>query len=138
MSSTISPRVTRALALLLFGLTVVGMAHAEDNWHRLGDTRLSRNSHEATIAVGMDEGWYRWIKLRAVGGRVDIRRVKVVFSSGDKEDFDTFGVLLDGSETRPLPIAGTVKRFVRRIEIVYDISDNAQDVHLKAFGRRSD
>ena len=123
----------------LFMLTVIsGAACADDNWDKLGQETVGNGTREASIRVGVEEGWYRWIKLKAVGGRVDLRKVRVVFADGEKLDFDTFGVLVDGGETRPLPVSATFKRLIRRVEIKYDLGSPSGPVKVKVLGRRSD
>lgn len=129
------PRILVGVVLLT---VMCGPACADDNWDRLGQETVGHSTREASIHVGVEEGWYRWIKLKAVGGRIDLRKVRVVFADGEKLDFDTFGVLVDGGETRPLPVSATFKRLIRRVEIKYDLGANSGPVKLKVLGRRTD
>ena len=122
----------------LLSVATCGFAAADDNWERLGKESVGRGAHEASIHVGVEEGWNRWIKLKARGGRLDLRHVRVVFASGEKLDFDTFGVLVDGGETRPLPVSAAFKRFIRRVEIKYEIVSDSGPVEVRVLGRRAD
>lgn len=138
MPSTYLIRLPRILVGVIMLTAICGPAWADDNWDRLGQETLGRSARDVSIHVGVEEGWYRWIKLKAVGGRIDIRKVRVVFADGEKLDFDTFGVLVDGGETRPLPVSATFKRLIRRVEIKYDLGPNSGPVKLKVLGRRTD
>lgn len=136
------PKNALRLPQFLFGLFMLtatcSATWANDNWDRLGQETVGNGKREASITVGVEEGWYRWIKLKAAGGRIDLRKVRVVFADGEKLDFETFGVLVDGGETRPLPVSATFKRLIRRVEIKYDLGSNSGPVKVKVLGRRTD
>lgn len=122
----------------LLSVASSGTALADDNWERIGKESVGRGEREASIHVGVEEGWYRWIKLKARGGHLDLRNVTVVFADGEKLDFETFGVLVDGGETRPLPVAAAFKRLIRRVEIKYELGSESGPVEVRVLGRRAD
>lgn len=138
MGSMIKSPIRRFVLGFLLSAVACGSALADDNWERLGKESVGRGAREASIHVGVEEGWYRWIKLKARGGRIDLRSVRVVFADGEKLDFETFGVLVDGGETRPLPVSATFKRLIRRVEIKYDLGSDSGPVEVRVLGRRSD
>ena len=128
-----------AVMLLFFAaMAATKSATADDNWDRIGKIKLKANKKEDSVHIGMEEGWYRWIKFEAEGGRVDFDRVTVVFRDGDKEKFDNFTTLGDGDETRNLAVAVTLKRFIKRIEFDYEIRGDADEVEVKILGRKGD
>lgn len=136
--TSIDSRIRNLVLGCLLWVVTCGSALADDNWERIGKESVGRGEREASIHVGVEEGWYRWIKLKARGGHLDLRSVRVVFADGEKLDFETFGVLVDGGETRPLPIAATFKRLIRRVEIKYELGSGSGPVEVRVLGRRAD
>jgi hypothetical protein len=138
MVAMIKSSIRNCVLGCLLSTAACGSALANDNWERLGKESVGRGAREASIRVGVEEGWYRWIKLKARGGRLDLRSVRVVFADGEKLDFETFGVLVDGGETRPLPISAMFKRLIRRVEIRYELGSDSGPIEVRVLGRRAD
>jgi hypothetical protein len=110
----------------------------KDNWEKIDSVRLGDGDDEEKSRIGMEDGWYRWIKFNAKGGKVDLEQAVVHFRNGDNEKFSRLGTLSDGEETRPLNIGTLKKRFIQKIEFEYEIKSDDKGVTLETYGRTGD
>ena len=123
-----------ALALLM---TVPGAA-SDSDWEKIGSKEFKAAASEESMRIGVEEGFFRWLKFGAAGGKIDLKKVTVQFVDGDDEVFENFTTIKDGGETRPITIAAAIKKTVKRIDFDYEIKDDAEQVKVTAYGRKGD
>jgi len=121
-----------ALAMLASPPTEAG----DSDWTKIGSTQCKAKNNEESMRIGAGEGFFRWIKFSAEGGKIDLKRVTVSFTGGDEEVFDNFTPIRDGGETRTITVASAVKKTIRRIDFEYVVKDDADEVKVTAWGRR--
>ena len=110
-------------------------AASDSDWKRIGSKELKAKNNEASMRVGVEEGFFRWIKFGAKGGKIDLKRVTVNFTGGGEEVFENFTTIKNGGETRTVTLAA-IKKTINRIEFKYEIKGDADEVKVTAYGRR--
>ena len=88
-------------------------------WSLLGQQRVDMARDRDVIRVGRDDGRYNAIVVRAKGGSVNLRQLRIVYGNGETEDLSFNRPLRGGEETRPIDLRGRF-RFIDRIELTYD------------------
>jgi hypothetical protein len=125
--------------LLVFAVLASAPSIAgESDWKKIGSKNLKADNDEASMRVGIEEGFYRWLKFGAEGGKIDLEKVTVNFTGGGDEVFENFTPIKDGGETRTITIAAVVKKTISTIDFTYQIKDGADEVKITAYGRRDD
>lgn len=87
------------------------------NWQELGcaDTGLRKDFD--TVQVGRRDGRFSAIRLRAAGGKVNVRQIRVIYGNGQPDRIEFSGKLDRGDVSGPLNLKGG-DRFIKRIELV--------------------
>ncbi len=122
--------------LMLTLLTSLPGAASDSDWKKIGSKEFNAKNNEASMRVGVEDGFFRWLKFGAQGGKINLKKVTVHFSGGKEEVFDNFVTIKDGGETRVVPIAGVIKKAMTRIEFEYEIKGDAKKVKVTTYGRR--
>jgi len=76
--------------------------------------------------------------LRVIRSPVRIRRVRVVFGNGRRQDFDLPNIMRPGQQAGPLELRGRRGRFIQRIVMVYRDAGGSKRGRIDVWGRRSD
>ena len=93
-------------------------------WVQLGCQDVSfRGRDRNSICVGRSEGRFRAIRLTARGNDVEVRRLSVVYGSGDADELDVQRVIRRGDRTDRLDLKGG-DRAIRKIDMVYRQRDD--------------
>ncbi len=93
-------------------------------WVQLGCQDVSfRGRDRDSIRVGRSEGRFRAIRLTARGNDVEVRRLSVVYGSGDADELDVQRVIRRGDRTDRLDLKGG-DRAIRKIDMVYRQRDD--------------
>lgn len=122
--------------IVLTLLTSIPGAASDSDWKRIGSKDLKAKNNEGSMRIGVEDGFFRWIKFGAEGGKIDLKRVTVKFTGDDEEVFKNFTPIRDGGETRTITIASVVKKTISRIEFEYEIKGDDDEVKLTTYGRR--
>jgi len=125
--------------VVVFALAMLASLPSEagdSDWTKIGSTKCKAKNNEESMRIGAEEGFFRWIKFSAEGGKIDLKKVTVSFTGGDEEVFENFTPIKDGGETRTITIAAAVKKTIRRIDFKYEIKGDADEVKVTTWGRR--
>jgi len=107
------------------------------DWKKLGQRFVDLDFDRDRIWVGLDEGRFDQILLRAKGGDIRLFDLKVVYGNGQVDDIRVRSRLRNGKQTRGLPLKGG-HRGIRRIELTYQRGNaRIRPVLLEAYGRPS-
>jgi len=107
------------------------------NWSRLSIERAEGNRETEVIPLSRSDGRFNALLLRVMVSPVRIRRVRVVFGNGNRQDFDLRNVLRAGEEAGPLELRGRRGRFIRRIVLVYRDAGGNRRGRIEVWGRQS-
>jgi hypothetical protein len=126
-------RAIAAVAAIAMALPALA---GDEDWRKVGQKKLQSGHHEVSIHVGAEDGWFRWVKFGAEGGKVDLKKVTVKLSGGEDKVFDTFGVIGPKNESRALPVSTVTKALISRVVVEYEVKGDEKDVKLTVWGRR--
>lgn len=106
------------------------------DWKKLGQRHVDLDFDRDRIWVGLKEGRFDRILLRAKGGDIRLVDLKVVYGNGEVDDIRVRSNLRDGTTTRTLDLKGR-HRGIRRIEMVYRQGKQRRlrPVLVEVFGR---
>lgn len=96
-----------------------GSRPGREEWTQLACERVQFFNDTDAIQLPPNESRFRAIRLRVEGATVDVRRVRVVFGSGDSKDNWPAMVLRAGEHSPPLVLGDDRARRVSRIELNY-------------------
>jgi hypothetical protein len=106
-------------------------------WERLGINRVSREREREVIQMSRRDGRFNAILLRVRQSPVRIRRVRVVFGNGRRQDLDLPNVLRPG-DSDVLELRGRQGRFIDRIVLVYRDAGGPRRARVAVFGRKTE
>ncbi|MGI9404873.1 MAG: hypothetical protein ACR2O4_00765, partial [Hyphomicrobiaceae bacterium] len=107
------------------------------SWKKLGQRYVDFDFDRDRIWVGLDEGRFDQILLRAKGGDIRLLDLKVVYGNRKADDIRVRRILRDGKQTRGISLRGR-HRGIRRIELVYEKARNRRrPVLLEVYARPS-
>ncbi|MEM1178546.1 MAG: hypothetical protein AAGM22_09385 [Acidobacteriota bacterium] len=124
------------LAFFLLALAAAEIHAAPDRWVKLGQRHVSDRVDHDVIRVGVDDGRFSSIQLRAAGSRVKVRNVVVVFADGSRQEYSRNFTLARGERSPAVDLRGD-RRVIREVRFVYEESSirrRGATVHL--WGRR--
>jgi len=105
-------------------------------WERLGVERVERERERDVIQLSRRDGRFNAILLRVRQSPIRLRRVRVVFGNGQRQDFDLPDVLRPG-DTDVLELRGRQGRFIDRIVLVYRDLGSPRRARVEVFGRQA-
>ncbi len=105
-------------------------------WERLGINRVSREREREVIQMSRRDGRLDAILLRVRQSPVRIRRVRVVFGNGQRQDLDLPNILRPG-DTDVLELRGRRGRFIDRIVLIYRDAGSPRRGRVAVFGRKT-
>jgi hypothetical protein len=109
-------------ALLLLGALSVE-SQAQVRWLELGCQRVGFQIDRDVIRVGVREGRFRAIRLKAIGNSVHMLDLKVIYANGAPDDIPVRALIPDGGQSGPLDLRG-FERAIDRIEMIYRTQPN--------------
>ena len=86
-------------------------------WVELGCAGTGLRDDYDVIPVGRQDGRFRAIRLRAVGGKVDVAQVRVVYGNGSPELLDYSQSIDRGAAGALLDLKGG-DRFIRQVDLI--------------------
>jgi hypothetical protein len=115
-----SMRCKPILATTFFLLTLVPASTAAQaqQWVQLGCREVDLNVERDVIPVGVRDGRFTAIRLRAAGNAVQVLDLKVVYGNGERDDLPVRARIREGGASGPLDLYGR-DRAIERIELVY-------------------
>jgi len=105
-------------------------------WSRLSTQRADRNRDRDVIQLSRRDGRFNALLLRVRQSPVRVRRVRVVFGNGRRQDFDLPNVLRRG-DSDVLELRGRRGRFIDRIVLVYRDIGNQRRARVEVWGRQA-
>jgi len=87
-------------------------------WVELGCKRVNFLIERDVVPVGRKEGRFTAIRLRALGNRIQMLDLRVIYGNGAPDFIPVRMSLSAGSETKPLPLKGD-GRAITQIEMIY-------------------
>ncbi|RIA56206.1 hypothetical protein [Dichotomicrobium thermohalophilum] len=106
------------------------------DWSRLSVERVNRERDRDVIQLSRRDGRFDAILLRVRQSPVRVRRVRVVFGNGRRQDFDLPNVLRRG-DTDVLELRGRRGRFIDRIVLVYRDAGGPRRARVEVWGRQT-
>jgi len=106
-------------------------------WERLGVERVERERERDVIQLSRSDGRFDALLLRVSQSPIRLRRVRVVFGNGQRQDFDLPNVLRPG-DTDVLELRGRRGRFIDRIVLVYQDAGSPRRARVAVFGRKAE
>lgn len=91
---------------------------AIQEWVRLGCQTVGFGIDRDVIRVGLKDGFFRAIRLRAANNSVFMLDLKVVYGNGAPDDIPVRAEIPAGGQTGPLDLRGR-DRVIQRIEMIY-------------------
>jgi hypothetical protein len=91
---------------------------SQRRWVELGCRSVGFLVNKDIIRLRREDGIFDAIKLRALGNRIEILDLRVVYGNGSPDDIRVRSTIPDRGETRALPLRGG-QRALDRVEIVY-------------------
>ncbi|MFP3920409.1 MAG: hypothetical protein ACLFPA_06980 [Dichotomicrobium sp.] len=107
-------------------------------WERVSAERVSRRREREVIQLSRRDGRFDAILLRVRQSPVRIRRVRVVYGNGRRQDFDLPNVLRRGQESDVLELRGRRGRFIDRIVLVYRDAGGPRRARVEAWARKAE
>ena len=104
------------LSALLFATTT--LAQAQQQWVQLGCKDVDLNVDRDVIPVGVKDGLFTTIRLRAAGNAVEMFDLKVVYGNNDRHDLPVRARIPEGGSSGPIDLSGPA-RYINRIELLY-------------------
>jgi hypothetical protein len=108
------------------------------NWTRLAIERAEGSREKEVIPLSRRDGRFDALLLRVSRSPVRIRRVRVVFGNGKRQDLDLPSVMRPGQEAGPLKLRGRRGRFIKRVVLVHRDAGGRSRGRIDVWGRRSD
>ncbi len=105
-------------------------------WDRLGIDRVSREREREVIQMSRRDGRFDAILLRVRQSPVRVRRVRVVFGNGRRQDFELPNVMRPG-DSDVLELRGRRGRFIDRIVLIYRDAGSPRRGRVAVFGRKT-
>lgn len=105
-------------------------------WERLGVERVERERERDVIQLSRRDGRFDALLLRVSQSPIRLRRVRVVFGNGQRQDFDLPDVLRPG-DTDVLELRGRQGRFIDRIVLVYQDAGSPRRARVEVWGREA-
>ncbi len=87
-------------------------------WVELGCKRVNFLIERDVIPVGRKEGRFTAIRLRALGNKIQMLDLRVIYGNGVPDSIPVRATIAGGAETKPLPLKGD-GRLITQIEMVY-------------------
>src|SRR3954467_6180238 len=108
------------LAMALFLLTILPASTAAQaqQWVQLGCRDVDLNVERDVIPVGVRDGRFTAIRLRAAGNAVQVLDLKVIYGNGERDDISVRARIREGGASGPLDLNGR-DRAIERIEMIY-------------------
>jgi len=114
-----------------------GFSDLGPNWTRFSIERAEADREREIIPLSRRDGRFDAILLRVMRSPVRMRRVRVVFGNGKRQDFDVPNVLRGGDEAGPLELRGRRGRFIKRIVLVYRDAGGKRRARIEVWGRKA-
>ncbi len=86
-------------------------------WEELGCVDTGLRKDYDVVSVGKRDGRYKAIRVRSVGGKIDIERVRVIYGNGRPDDLRFSASLDRGVVSQSFDLAGG-DRFIREVQLV--------------------
>ena len=115
-----------------------GFRELGPDWTRLSIERAEGSRTREVIPLSRADGRFDALLLRVSRSPVRIRRVRVVFGNGNRQDFNLAEVIRPGQEAGPLELRGRQGRFIRRIVLVHRDAGGDRRGRVEVWGRQSD
>ncbi len=115
-----------------------GFRRLGPDWTRLSIERAEGSRQREVIPLSRADGRFDALLLRVSRSPVRIRRVRVVFGNGNRQDFNLAEVIRPGEEAGPLELRGRQGRFIRRIVLVHRDAGGDRRGRVEVWGRQSD
>jgi hypothetical protein len=115
-----------------------GFRELGPDWTRLSIERAEGSRTREVIPLSRSDGRFDALLLRVSRSPVRIRRVRVVFGNGNRQDFNLAEVIRPGQEAGPLELRGRQGRFIRRIVLVHRDAGGDRRGRVEVWGRQSD
>jgi len=106
------------MTLFLLALVPASTAAQAQQWVQLGCRDVDLNVERDVIPVGVRDGRFTAIRLRASGNAVQMLDLKVVYGNGEPDDIPVRARIREGAASGPLDLRGR-DRAIERIEMVY-------------------
>lgn len=87
-------------------------------WEKLGQRNIDLDFNSDRIWIGRNESRYDKLVLRAKGGEIRVRDIKVVYANGQVNDIRVRSRVREGKMSDPLTLKGR-HRGIRRVEVTY-------------------
>lgn len=140
----------RRLTLVCLGALALAISHQasfaqgyerrwrweQEKWELLGSQKVGFRVERDTIEVGRDRGRYKSLVLVAKNNDVFIKKIKVEFANGERQEIRIDDRLRDGERTRAIDLEGEA-RVIKAIELVYRARPGFQGKALvEVYGER--
>lgn len=107
------------MALFLLGLILApAAASAQQGWVQLGCRAINWGVDRDVIRVERGEGPFTALRLRALGGDVNMLDLKVTYGNGAPDDIPVRAVIRQGAQSGALDLRGQ-RRAIQRVDLVY-------------------
>jgi hypothetical protein len=112
------------------------IAVATAGWDYLGSRQVNWLVDRDTIPVGIVEGTFDKLLLRARGNGLFVYDLKVTYGNGVTDDIPVRFHFAQGTASRVIALPGVTNRIIKRIEVVYGKPYNGNGpTYLDVFGR---
>ncbi len=95
--------------------------------------RIKSGDNDIRYVLGVQEGKFESIALRALGGAINVRRLEIVFGNGDKQNVRVRDRLNDGEVGDLIELKGD-KRFIKRVDVFVRQVRGSDRVRLQLLG----
>jgi hypothetical protein len=106
------------MTLFLLALVPASTAAQAQQWVQLGCRDVDLNVERDVIPVGVRDGRFTAIRLRASGNAVQMLDLKVIYGNGEPEEIPVRTRIPQGGPSGPLDLRGR-DRAIERIEMIY-------------------
>jgi hypothetical protein len=104
-------------------------------WVMLGKKRVDLARERALFEVDAIENRVGTLVLRVRGNDIELRRIKLIYQSGDVEELDVGKRLYAGEQTTPVELEGRA-RLLQRVELSYRAVDRSRrPAEVELWGR---
>ncbi|MDG2642449.1 hypothetical protein P7M58_23220 [Vibrio parahaemolyticus] len=122
------------LLLCFFACTVAFQSNANEvEWIKIADKSVSFKSEVDTVSPlsPFSNSKFSSIKIKCTQGTVNLKKIRVLMSDGQKKEFDNLGMLTKGMVSRNLNLPGKGNVKLDKIDLEYESIGSAT---LKAVG----
>jgi len=91
----------------------------QGTWERLGSRKVNYGLDHDIIPVGLFKGTFTKLKIKVMGGSLNMHRMVVTYGNGAKDQIPLKHTFIRGAESRVIDLKGN-KRIIKSITLWYD------------------